>query len=296
MKVTREIKVTSIVLFMILFLYLTLQPMLGQEKEDVQWIAEPQFDEAWNFHEGVALVKYGVAYGYIDEKGKWIAKPQFDNAEGFYEGLARVQQGGKWGYIDRKGKWIAKPQFDDASIFFENMAAVQQGGKWGFIDKKGKWLIKPQFDYAEDFSEGLACVKQDGKYGYIDRDGKWIAVPQFDDAWNFHEGVARVQQGGKWGYIKNPLRAGEIEKSFEAAGMLIGTVESIEGKTVIVALKDINKQVNLGQKLCLYSGENMIIMRANFPMMTVIQCNVVSGSIKDIKAGIKVYAYREEKK
>lgn len=45
----------------------------------------------------------------------------------------------------------------------------------------------------------------------------------------------------------NLLSTGDIEKSFETGGMLIGTVKSIDGKTVIVALQNINKQVNLGQ-------------------------------------------------
>jgi hypothetical protein len=86
------------------------------------------------------------------------------------------------------------------------------------------------------------------------------------------------------------------QKNYEIADLLIGTFKSLEGKTLAVALKGVNKHMNLGQKLCLYSGEKMIIMRASFPMMTVTKCDVVSGSVKDITIGTKVYVYREEKK
>jgi hypothetical protein len=37
----------------------------------------------------------------------------------FYEGLAVVRIGGKWGYIDRTGKYVINPQFDSAFPFFE---------------------------------------------------------------------------------------------------------------------------------------------------------------------------------
>jgi hypothetical protein len=77
--------------------------------------------------------------------------------------------------------------------------------------------------------------------------------------------------------------------------LLIGQIKSLEGKTLTVALKGVNKQVNLDQKLCLYSGDNMIILRASFPMVTVTKCEVVSGSVKDITIGAKVYIHREGK-
>ena len=56
---------------------------------------------------------------------------QFDQADSFDKnGLARVKQGGKYGYIDKTGKFIISPQFDDAnSLFFNDLAPVKQGGK-----------------------------------------------------------------------------------------------------------------------------------------------------------------------
>jgi hypothetical protein len=48
-------------------------------------------------------VELGKKFGYISE-ARVVIKPQFDDAKEFAEGLAAVKLGKKWGYIDRIGK------------------------------------------------------------------------------------------------------------------------------------------------------------------------------------------------
>ena len=36
--------------------------------------------------------------------------PQYDACSSFSEGLAAVKKGGKWGYIDKTGKTVVSPQ------------------------------------------------------------------------------------------------------------------------------------------------------------------------------------------
>ena len=43
--------------------------------------------------------------------GTWIASPQFDEAKTFSEGLAAVKVGEKWGYIDKAGQVVIAAQF-----------------------------------------------------------------------------------------------------------------------------------------------------------------------------------------
>ena len=142
----------------------------------------------------------------------------------FSEGLAGVKVGGKWGFIDTKGEMVISPQFDEAGKFSEGLAAVFSQCRWGYIDKTGAFVIKPQFKFALEFSEGLAVVdphpanegpcppgKSHGKLGYINRSGKLVIEPQFDLAFQFIKGVARVS-------IVNPkdendLKQGYIDKT-----------------------------------------------------------------------------------
>ncbi len=61
-----------------------------------------QFDGAYSFSEGVALVKMDDKYGYINSEGQVVIKQQYDDAgTGFSEGLVHVKIGEKWGYISK---------------------------------------------------------------------------------------------------------------------------------------------------------------------------------------------------
>ncbi|HEY9296759.1 MAG TPA: WG repeat-containing protein, partial [Phormidium sp.] len=95
-------------------------------------------------------VKQNGKYGYIDQSGKVVITAQFDEAFDFSEGMAKVKIADKFGYIDRTGKTVISPQFDDADDFSEGLAGVMTDGKMGFIDNTGQMIITPQFDDAED--------------------------------------------------------------------------------------------------------------------------------------------------
>ncbi|MEO0110388.1 MAG: WG repeat-containing protein [candidate division WOR-3 bacterium] len=43
-------------------------------------------------------------WGYINKEGKFVINPQFDYAYPFSEGLAVVQDGGLWGHINKEGQ------------------------------------------------------------------------------------------------------------------------------------------------------------------------------------------------
>jgi len=64
----------------------------------------------------------------------------------FSEGLAAVKVGDKWGFVDTTGRMAIEPQFDFAAPFFDGLALVQMGtedAKRGYIDKTGSYVWKP---------------------------------------------------------------------------------------------------------------------------------------------------------
>lgn len=182
------------------------------------FVINPQFDDASDFSEQLALVKSAGKYGYINHSGEYVIQPQFEDGYDFSEGLASVKIGGKWGYIDKSGKYAINPQFSRVASFFEGLAQVEIDGKCGYIDKSGKVAIEPQFGctladpeyllspfrgkkHAGDFFEGLASVKVEDKWGVIDKTGKYIVNPQFEYVSRFSEGLAPAKTGGKSGFI-----------------------------------------------------------------------------------------------
>jgi hypothetical protein len=189
-------------------------------------------------YKGPLVIKVGGKYGYVDRAGKIIANPQFDSAQEFSDGLGLVCLGkcrfftenttpneSKHGYVDDAGKYVINPQFDNAYPFSEGLAPVCVGAcgysdeashTWGYINKEGTIVIPLQFGDANSFSEGLAAVcvgkcvnggtaKWEGKWGFIGKDGKFVISPQFDNAYRFEAGIAKVSIGTgdseKTGYI-----------------------------------------------------------------------------------------------
>ena len=154
-------------------------------------------------------------YGFIDRNGNLVESLKFiEEYTRFVDGLAKVKKGEKFGYVDKTGRFVIEARFANAEDFSEEVAVVRtnksfsslEGGdessvKYGFIDRSGKFVIKPQFDGVESFSEGLAVVNIGYKYGYIDKTGKVVIAPRFDSAFAFSEGLAKVVIGDRSGFI-----------------------------------------------------------------------------------------------
>jgi hypothetical protein len=155
----------------------------------------------WDAYSNSPTVPNSSLWGFIDTSGKVVITPQYPEATDFYEGLAVVCTGDcglkptkphSRGYIDREGKVVIPMQFGAATSFAEGLAQVCVGscesqdsggynGKWGFIDHSGHFVINPQYDNESDFKNGFAKVfvgkGTDTKTGYIDKTGKTIWQP-----------------------------------------------------------------------------------------------------------------------
>ena len=136
-------------------------------------------------------------FALINKSGSIIATG-YDYVEDFSEGLAPVRVGKKWGYIDKTGRMMIAPKFETAEPFSDGLARISQGELFGYIDKSGSVVISPQFKRAEDFSDGLAAVgnwKADSRYGefyYINKTGEQAIPEKFALASRFFKGLAHV--------------------------------------------------------------------------------------------------------
>ncbi|NEQ21321.1 MAG: WG repeat-containing protein [Microcoleus sp. SIO2G3] len=211
-----------------------------------------QFDEAHSFSQGLAAVKLGSKWGFIDKTGKLVIPLQFESvgyayendSKTFFEGLAAVSVAEKWGYIDKTGKFVIQPQFESARSFSEGLANVWINRKSGFIDKTGKFVIQPQFDGALNFSEGLAVVNRGGKTGYIDKTGKFIIKAQFDNAESFQNGQAKVWIGETQRCIDKTGKF--IQLQFNDCGMTFSEGLAVVNRTEEPFLCSERGQCNIG--------------------------------------------------
>lgn len=150
----------------------------------------PQFDYATSFSSnGLARVKLGGQWGYINKTGSYIINPQFDFACNFQSGAAVVKVGDKYGLIDESGKYLISPQYTDfgTHVMCNRIWFADDAGKNGFLDVTGKVVIPAQFDDFRSgvdskgfYSDGYAIVRMGDKFGIIAKDGKYLVNPQFD--------------------------------------------------------------------------------------------------------------------
>ncbi len=62
----------------------------------------------------------------------------YDFVSNYSEGLAKVRKGNKWGYINKNGTLIIPEIYDEAGVFSGGKSSVKMNGRWTEIDKNGK--------------------------------------------------------------------------------------------------------------------------------------------------------------
>ncbi len=155
----------------------------------------PEFEGAFDFHEGLAAIQVANKVGYIRPDGSLAISADHGSASGvdFSEGLAAVRVKGKVGFMDRSGNIVIEPKYDDVYPFSDGLAAVELHEQWGYVDHEGKLVVPIRFHIAHMFSEQVASVNVDEKWGFINRNGEFAIAPQFDSALPFCGGVAAVE-------------------------------------------------------------------------------------------------------
>jgi hypothetical protein len=104
-----------------------------------------------SWSEGLAVVsifdgKPKQNYGYIDLNGHFVVKPKFTNAWDFHNGFAIVKSDDeKYGFIDRKGNYVVKPIYDKLYDFSNGFAAIVKDNKVGYVNTEGKIVIEPKY-------------------------------------------------------------------------------------------------------------------------------------------------------
>jgi hypothetical protein len=73
-------RIPNVVLMPVIFAELVALSAPALAAENAKMAIAPQFDDAGDFCEGLAVVKAGDKYGYIDKPGTYVVSPQFDNA------------------------------------------------------------------------------------------------------------------------------------------------------------------------------------------------------------------------
>ena len=175
-----------------------------------EWVIPPTYLYAFAFRQGVARVKKGRNYMYINLKGEPVIQ-DFDNyviqnyviepSDNTY--IVGVRKECKYMVYDLNGNLL-----DTYDSFINNWSGnaifgVKKGGKWGYIDGYGKVIIPLEYEEVGDFSEGLAAVRKDNKWGYINPKNEVVIPIEFTnrEVSYFKNGVAKYYTDSGIGLI-----------------------------------------------------------------------------------------------
>jgi hypothetical protein len=118
-------------------------------------------------------------FGFVDRTGLEAIPLSYDDAHEFSENLAAVKFNGRWGFIDESGAAAIPFSYEDAGSFRSGLAPVRINGLIGFINRSGALIIPFRYSAAEAIGTGLWRVRTpEGTDYYIDRHGTEYNRPQ----------------------------------------------------------------------------------------------------------------------
>jgi WG repeat protein len=130
-------------------------------------------------------------YGFIDHEAMLAFAAAFDEVDGFAEGLAPVRMGDKWGYVNRSGAPVIPVRFLMALQFSEGVARVIEDGPCSYDNHRCDQRVLGLTDALTSARKYPAC-----RYTFIDKTGRRLGSGRFVEASDFKEGLAAVSDEG----------------------------------------------------------------------------------------------------
>lgn len=142
-----------------------------------------------------ASAKSHDQYGYIDETGNFVIDPDFDVAWSFVRGTAVVKDDGKYGLIDKIGDWVVEPIYDSVIPFSADCFIILQDSVFGFMEHgTGKILIAPQYEQVYYYTADLCVVQKSRALGIVNSSGMLACAPILQDLKEMYGPLATVVQ------------------------------------------------------------------------------------------------------
>lgn len=160
----------------------------------------PQFDEAGEFSDGLAVVNKNDSVYYINKENVNPFEKYYLNAYSFRNGIAAVKENGKWYFINRQGQIISNA-YDEIQELSGAAYVFRQGDVFGAVDQYAQALLPAQFEKLGDLKNGFAYYIDKGNYGFVSREGV-VHKAEFEWISDFNEEqLAVVKKAGRYGII-----------------------------------------------------------------------------------------------
>jgi hypothetical protein len=202
----------------------TLSDFLAKDSsKDISFAVEPKFEDARPFIRGLAAVKSGGKWGFIDKDGNFIIDCIYLNVHDFTEPAAFVFLGediqvkdstgnqslkkeGSWGLIDIGGVPLTEFNIRYADTFHEGWSAVYLNNESNYINIDGKQLLEENIEglvLMEPFRSGIAAIHDsfNGTHSFYDSNGVLLLKLDLNNTPTFSNGLAAIKKRSHYTYI-----------------------------------------------------------------------------------------------
>jgi hypothetical protein len=178
-------------------------------------ILKPQFDDRFSicyfgYKDGLISAVKNNKYGFYDYKGNLVIQHKYDYAQQFCNGMAWVKVGEKYSFIDNQGNYVTDKWFDDVKIIDGiSYGYINDLEKYYEINKKDGSVLAPNQEYISkterhwlaycDLPEknpnktNYVTYKENRLFGFKTLDNQIVKSATYKYAFNFNNGVALVQ-------------------------------------------------------------------------------------------------------
>lgn len=155
---------------------------------------EPRFvdharriDRLGDFHDGLARVRIGARWGYLDRTFELAIEAKYLDARPFAGGRAAVRDERGWFLIDRRGRADSADRVDDLFPLRDEARAAlaERDGRFGWVGASQRWLVEPAYPWAyAEFRKLIRAGLESpvGDFLYVDITGRVVFDPRRLDA------------------------------------------------------------------------------------------------------------------
>ena len=165
----------------------TLTDLISKMASSGAWVDpdKPKYEIVGDMMNGLAVVKEGFLYGYVNVKGEYVIPAQYEVACDFENSYAHVKKSDKWGVIAPDGMELVACSYDDVKYCDGAIWEVQKGGKWGVLKSNGEYLLPCVYDKITRLDDGLFKVNKGNKWGVANATGKEVIACTYDNVRRF---------------------------------------------------------------------------------------------------------------
>lgn len=138
--------------------------------------------------------------GFCDQNGKVVVKHQYDSAFPFSNGVAVVMKGKKYGVINEAGKIVLPLKYSSISSWTSDLFLVNDGKKVGLASYSGIIVLPVKYSYiskpncydralialgGKTYTSGVKSYRMNAKYGIINSRGAVMVEAKYKGLYEF---------------------------------------------------------------------------------------------------------------